>query len=195
MKQKTMKKKMLAKNLGGIFALCITSAIATPTFAADDITISTPHRMSGGMASNLYFGVQLANANYDEVDDSSAAFGLFGGFHLNEVLSIEAAYNDFGKAEKAGLKAEASALSLGMVGKLPIKTDFTLFGKVGLAAWDVDVSPGSFSDSGTDVYFGIGADYDISGTAAVRFGIDKYTMSGDIDEDVTSFSIGFMYKP
>ena len=189
-----MKQKTLAKNLGGIFALCITSAIATPALAAGDITISTPHRMSSGMASNLYFGAQLANASYKEIDDSSAAFGLFGGYHLNEVLAIEAAYNDFGEAEKSGSKAKASALSLGMVGKLPIKTDFTLFGKVGLAAWDVDVSPGSFSDAGTDVYFGIGADYDISGTAAVRFGIDKYTMNGDLDEDITSFSIGFMYK-
>ena len=189
-----MKQKTLAKTLGGVAALCITSAIATPTFAAGDITISTPHRMSSGMSSNLYFGVQLANASYKEIDDSSAAFGLFGGFHLNEVLSIEAAYNDFGKAEKGGAKEEASALSLGMVGKLPIKTDFTLFGKVGLAAWDIDASPGSLSDSGTDVYFGIGADYDISGTAAVRFGIDQYTMGGDFDEDITSFAIGFIYK-
>lgn len=189
-----MKQIALVKNLGGIFALCIITSIATPTFAADDITIITPHRMSGSMTSNLYFGAQLANANYEEADDSSAAFGFFGGFHLNEVLAIEAAYNDFGKAEKGGIKAEASAISLGMVGKLPIKTDFTLFGKVGLAAWDIDVSPGSFSDSGTDVYFGIGADYDISGTAAVRFGIDQYTMGGDTDEDITSFAIGFIYK-
>ena len=190
-----MKQKTFAKNLGGIFALCITSAIATPALAAGDITISTPHRMSSGMASNLYFGAQLANASYKEADDSSAAFGLFGGFHLNEVLAIEADYNDFGKAEKGGVEAEASAISLGMVGKLPIRTDFTLFGKVGLAAWDVDVSPGSLSDSGTDVYFGFGADYEINGTSAVRFGIDQYTLSGDdVDEDITSFSIGFMYN-
>ena len=191
-----MKQKTLTKNLGGVIALCITSAIATPTFAASDITISTPHRMPGSMTSNLYLGVQLANASYEEIDDSSAAFGLFGGYHLNEVLAIEAAYNDFGEAEKSGFKVEASALSLGMVGKLPIKTDFTLLGKVGLAAWDTDASFGALKDSGsgTDVYFGIGADYDISGTAAVRFGIEKFTLSGDIDEDVTSYSIGFMYK-
>lgn len=186
-----MKQKTLTKNIVGAFALCITSAIATPALSAGDITISTPHRMPGNMASNLYFGAQLANASYKETDDSSAAFGLFGGYHLNEVLAIEAAYNDFGEAEKGGVKVEASALSLGMVGKLPVRTDFTLFGKVGLAAWDIDVSPGTFSDSGTDVYFGIGADYDIGGTSAVRFGIDTYAMD---DEDITSFSIGFMYK-
>lgn len=188
-----MKQIKTASSLFSILTLCITSAIVAPTFAASDITISTPHRMPGNMASNLYFGAQLANASYKELDDSSAAFGLFGGYHLNEVLSIEAAYNDFGEAEKGGVKVEASALSLGIVGKLPIRTDFTLLGKVGLAAWDTDASFGALkdSDSGTDVYFGIGADYDISGTSAVRFGIDTYAMD---DEDITSFSIGFIYK-
>ena len=190
-----MKQKKLANTLGSACALCIFTAIATPTFAAGDITVSTPHRMSGSMTSNLYFGAQLANASYKEVDDSSAAFGLFGGYHLNEVLAVEAAYNDFGKAGKSSGEAEASALSLGMVGKLPIKTDLTLFGKVGLSAWDIDISPASSSDSGTDVYFGIGADYDIGGTSAVRFSIDKYKMSGDLDEDITSFAIGFIFKP
>lgn len=186
-----MKQKILITSLCGSLAL----SAAAPILAAGDITVSTPHRMPGSMASNLYFGAQLANASYKEADDSSAAFGLFGGFHLNEVLAVEAAYNDFGEAKKGGTKAEASAFSLGMVGKLPIKTDLTLFGKVGLSAWDIDISPGSSSDSGTDVYFGIGADYDISGTAAVRFGADRYSMNGDIDEDITSFSIGFIFKP
>ncbi|MDT8383315.1 MAG: outer membrane beta-barrel protein [Gammaproteobacteria bacterium] len=187
-----MKQKVLPTILAGACTLCITAAIATPAFAADDITISKPHRMSSNMTSNLYIGAQLAYASYKEVDDNSAAFGLFGGFHLNEVLAVEAAYNDFGEAEKGGVKAEASAFSLGLLGKLPLKTDLTLFGRVGLAAWDID---GSVSDSGTDVYFGIGADYDISGTSAVRFGIDTYSLNGDTDEDITAFAIGFIFKP
>lgn len=190
-----MKQLKITTTLVGTCALCVASAIATPAFAAGDITISTPHRMPGSMASNLYFGAQLANANYKEADDSSAAFGLFGGYHLNEVLAVEAAYNDFGKAEKGSAKAEASAFSLGMVGKLPIKTDLTLFGKVGLSNWNIDFSPASSSDSGTDVFFGIGADYDISGSSAVRFGVDRYAMNGDVDEKITAFSIGFIFKP
>jgi len=191
-----MKQNTRLKTLVGTCALCLTSAIAAPTFAAGDIIVSTPHRMSGNMASSLYFGAQLANASYKEADDSSAAIGLFGGYHLNEVLAVEAAYNDFGKAEKSGVKEEASAFSLGMLGKLPVKTDLTLFGKVGLSAWNNDISTVSSSDSGTDVYFGIGADYDIGGRSAVRFGIDRYKMGGDaVDESITSFSIGFMYRP
>ena len=186
-----MKQKILPK------ILCTTLILGTaaPVLAANDITISRPHHTSSGMTSNMYFGAHLANAQYKEVDDSSAAFSLFGGYHLNEVLAIDVAYTNFGEAEKGGIKAEATAISLGILGKVPVKTDLTLFGKVGLAAWDIDVSPGSFSDSGTDVYFGIGADYDISGTSAIRFGLDLYALNGDVDEDITSFSIGFIFKP
>lgn len=184
----------LTKNLCGIFVLSLGLAFTAPAFAAGDITVSTPHRTSSNMASNLYLGVQLANANYDKVDDSSAAFGVFGGYHLNEIIAVEAAYNDFGTAEGSSSDAEVTAFSLGMLVKVPAKTDLTFFGKVGLSMWDIEASPGSFSDSGNDVYFGVGAGYDISGPAAVRFGIDAYTIEGDVDEDITVFSIGLTYE-
>jgi len=186
-----MKQKILARTLCGALVLGITA----PAFAANDITISMPHRMSSNMSSNMYLGAYLGNAQYKEIDDSSAAFSLFGGYHLNEVLAIDVAYIDFGEAEKSGTKVEATAFSLGILGKGPVRTDLTLFGKVGLASWDIDVSPGSLSDYGTDVYFGIGADYDISGNSAVRFGLDRYALNGDFDEDITVFSIGFIFKP
>jgi len=190
-----MKQISPAKILHSAFAFCLSTAIATPVFSADDITISTPHRASRNMASSVYFGAHLGSASYDEADDSSAAFGVFGGYQLNEVLAVEVAYNDFGKAEDSGIDEEASAASLAMVATLPFKTESTFFAKVGLSAWDIDISPGSASDSGTDVYFGIGADHDISGTSAVRFGIDWFSMNGDFDENITLFSIGYMYKP
>lgn len=195
MERKIMKQKILAKTLCGALVL---GAIA-PAFAANDITITRPNRASANMASNMYFGAHLANAQYKEADDSSAAFSLFGGYHLNEVLAIDLAYSDFGEAEKSGDKTEATAFSLGILGKVPVRTGLIFFGKLGLASWDADVSTGSLSDSdsGTDVYFGIGVDYDISGTSAVRFGLDRYTLSGsdNSDEDITSFSIGIIFKP
>lgn len=188
-----MKQKILARTLCGVLVL----GAAAPALAANDITISRPHRMSSSMASNMYFGAHLANAQYKEADDSSTAYSFFGGYHLNEVLAIDAAYTDFGKAENNSAKIEATAFSLGILGKVPVKTGLTFFGKVGLASWNADISPGSSSESGTDVYFGIGADYDISGTSAVRFGLDRYTLSGNnnSDEDITSFSVGFIFKP
>ncbi|MBL1274782.1 MAG: porin family protein [Ectothiorhodospiraceae bacterium] len=189
-----MKTNTVIATLCGALAL----SAAAPVFSANDITISRPHSMSSNMASNLYFGVQLGNANYDTLNDSSPAFALFGGYHLNEVLALDVAYTSFGEAEDDSNKLEATAFSLGILGKLPIKTDLTLYGKVGLAKWDADLTIptfGSGTDSGTDVYFGAGIDYDISGSSAVRFGIDFYTFDGDdVDEDIASVSVGFVFK-
>lgn len=184
-----MKRATLAASLCGA---CTLGAASAPTLAADDILISRPH---SSMASNLYLGASFGNARYDKADDSSAAFALFGGYQLNEVLSLDLGYTDLGKAEKGGNKSEASAFSLGVLGRLPVKTDLTLFGKVGLSSWNLDLTPGS-SDSDIDVSYGLGADYDISGSTAVRFGVDFYSLSGSkIDENINVFSIGFVYKP
>jgi OOP family OmpA-OmpF porin len=184
-----MKQTTLAVSLCGILTL-VTNVTA---LAADDITITRPEH---SMASRLYLGASFGSAQYDNADDSSAAFSLFGGYHLNEVLALDLSYNDLGKAENGGVKTEASAFSLGVLGKLPLKNDLTLFGKVGLSSWDLDITPGP-SDSDIDVSYGLGADYDISGTTAVRFGVDFYSLNGanNIDEDISVFSIGFVYKP
>jgi len=186
-----MKQATLAASLCGALTLGATAQ----ALAADDITITRPEH---SMASRLYMGASFGNAMYDQVDDSSAAFALFGGYHLNEVLTLDLSYSDLGKAEKAGVKAEASAFSLGVLGKLPVQTNLTLFGKVGLSSWDIDASDisGSVSDSDIDVSYGVGADYDISSSTAVRFGVDFYSLNGaDVEEDISVFSIGFVYKP
>jgi len=186
-----MRTKTAIATLYGALAL----SAAAPAFSANDITISRPHSMSSNMLSNIYLGVQLGNASYSELNDSGPSYGFFGGVHLNEVLALDIAYNGFGEAEDAGVKLDASAFSLGILGKLRIRTDLTVFGKVGLAAWDADGKPGATSDSGTDVYFGAGVDYDINGNSAVRFGIDRYTLDGDtINEDITTVSVGFVFK-
>lgn len=183
----------LAAPLTTIFCAALALGVVAPVLADDDITITRPHH---DMASRLYLGASFGSAVYDQADDSSAAFALFGGYHLNEVLALDLSYSDLGKAEKGNAKAEASAFSLGVLGKLPVQTNLTLFGKVGLSSWDLDVSPDSVSDNDIDVSYGVGADYDISGTTAVRFGVDFYSLNGaDAEEDINVFSIGFVYKP
>jgi len=73
-------------------------------------------------------------------------------------------------------------LQVALLGKLHASTDFSLFGKVGLARWAYGLSTPSFSGSDDDVnvYFGVGADYHISGRSAVRFGADFYNMKPSI---------------
>jgi len=183
----------------GVLALGALSLFnSVSAYAANDIIVSRPHSMS----SNIYLGVSLGNAKYDEFDDSSAALGLFGGFHINEVLAVDFGWADLGEASQETAKAEVSVLQVALLGKLPVSTDFSLFGKVGLARWEYDLNTTSLSGSDDDinVYFGIGADYHISGRSAVRFSADFYNMKPTISnttltkENISLFSIGYIFQ-
>jgi len=181
-------------------ALSFFSSIAA--YAANDIIVTRPHSMSSNMSSNIYIGANLGNAMYDEANDSSAAFGIFGGFDINEALAIDFGWANLGEASEGAYKAKVNVLQVALLGKLHASTDFSLFGKVGLARWAYGLSTPSFSGSDDDVnvYFGVGADYHISGRSAVRFGADFYNMKPSIpisstpaEENISLFSIGYIF--
>ena len=190
-----MKNKIQTTVLCTILA---TSSI-TPVLAADDIYVSRPH---ANLSSKLYIGAGIGYAVYDTMDDSSAGFSIYGGYHINEVLAVDVGWTDLGDVTNTGSDAEVSAFYVDILGKLPLGTDLTAFGKLGLAKWDYEGTQGSStdSDSDVDVLFGLGLDYDVSGKSAVRFGVDFYSMEPTLfnvkqaDEDIMFFSVGFVYK-
>jgi len=183
-------------------ALSLFSSISA--HAASDIIVTRPHNMSSNMSSNIYIGANLGNAEYDKANDSSATFGIFGGIHINEVLAVDFGWADLGEASQGtDYKAEVSVLQVAMLGKLPVSTDLSLFGKIGLARWTYDFSSTSLSGSDDDinVYFGVGADYHILNRSAVRFTVDFYNMKPTIAnvtrprENISLFSIGYIFQP
>lgn len=189
-----MKKPTLAVSLCGVLAYGANA----PAYAADDILVTRPH----SSAANLYVGGSIGNARYKEMDDNSASLSLFGGYHINEVLAVEGGWSDLGEAESKGAKGSAKALSLGIMGKVALKTDLTLFGKAGLAMWDFDFKSTGIddSDSNTDPYFGLGMDYSITGNTSVRFDWNRYSMdskfgSSSLDETISNFSVGIIFRP
>lgn len=189
----------------GVLALGALSFFSSiSAYAADDIIITRPHSMSSNMSSNIYIGANLGNAMYDKANDSSAALGIFGGFHINEALAIDLGWVNLGETSEGTYKAKVNVLQVALLGKLRANTNFSLFGKVGLARWTYDLSTPSFSGSDDDinVYFGIGADYHISGRSALRFGADFYNIKPTIslsnvtpaEENISLFSIGYIFQ-
>ncbi len=163
------------------------NVIAASTVASD-IIVSRP-------ASNVmgfYVGGSIGNASYNEADDSDIGFDLFVGLDLNEVLSVELGWANFGEAENAG-SIEVTALHAAMVGHLSLQNDLSLVGKLGIFSWDADLTVGSSttSDSDTDVFFGLSVDYEITGKTSVRFGIDRYAID---EEDITVYSVGIKQR-
>ena len=180
-------KYLLRLFIAGVAVISSTHVAADSTVASD-ISVSRP--TSGGMG--FYAGGSVGNANYNETDDSDIGFDLFAGFNLNEVLSVELGWANFGEADNAGT-IEVTALHAAIIGHLSLQNDLSVYGKLGISSWDADLTVGSVkeSDSDTDVFFGLGVDYDITGKTSVRFGIDQYAID---EEDITMYSVGIKQR-
>ncbi|MCF6338971.1 MAG: porin family protein [Gammaproteobacteria bacterium] len=192
-----------SRTICGVLALGALSLFSSiSAYAANDIIVTRPHSMSSNMSSSMYIGASLGNAMYNEANDSSAALGIFGGFHINEALAVDFGWANLGEASEGADKTKVNVLQVALLGKMHASTDFSLFGKVGLARWKYELNSSSLSGSDDDinVYFGIGADYHISGRSAVRFGADFYNIKPTISnttltkENISLFSIGYIFR-
>jgi OOP family OmpA-OmpF porin len=136
------------------------------------------------------------------VDGDDSGFKIYGGFQFTKHWGAEVGYVDFGKA---GIRGSVigipftgdlgiTAFTLAGTGTLPLGTNFALLGKVGLAQWEADASvsgAGSASDSGSDMFYGIGARYSFNKNLSVQAEYEVLDM--DVDS-VTMMSIGLRYK-
>jgi len=125
------------------------------------------------------------------VDDSDSGFKIFGGFQFTKNWGAEVGYVDFGKAGIGGFgDIGVTALTLAGTGTLPLNESFSLLGKVGMANWDASGSASS-GDSGTDLFYGIGARYNINKNLSVQ--VEFETFSAE-DDSVNMTSVGLRYK-
>ncbi|MBF7052204.1 outer membrane beta-barrel protein [Halomonas sp. KAO] len=140
-------------------------------------------------------------------DDSDTGYKLFVGYQFNPNFAIEAGYVDFGEftANENGGSAKAKlsvdGFSAALVGKLPIQNGFSIFGKLGMIAWDADLNESdntgssSYGRDGSDPLFGIGAEYEVE-RILMRAEFERYDISEDGEDfeiDLISASIGYRF--
>lgn len=145
-------------------------------------------------------------------DDTDTGWKLFVGYEFNPYFSIEGGYADLGESDAdttvlgipVSAEAEVDGFFLAGLAAWPVNDAFSIFGKLGLIAWDVDVdaSGGGVSvsddESGTDVLFGIGAQYNFIDNFGIRAEWERYNSIGDsdignTDIDFISGSIIFLF--
>lgn len=170
-------------------------ACAAHTANASDIVVTK----SPSTGNRFYLGVDAGSVSYSEMDDSSVQFGVYGGFAANDVVGVEIGWTKFGEATKSGTKADTDIFHGNVLGHIPLATNISAFGKVGLANWNyefTDSSAAKTKTNGVDLTFGIGADYQITDRAGMRIGFDFYSVDPEIapgdkrSERLTAFSIG-----
>jgi OOP family OmpA-OmpF porin len=155
---------------------------------------------------NEFAGIGLAS-DFD-YDDSDTGFRLMGGFIVNPNVALTVSYVDLGQFSFDGFatdginvinidngKIETNGLEFGALFSLKVpNSNFEPYARLALFRWDSDFDftvsspslttpPQTFSESddGTDIVFGLGANYFIG---KIGFGVswDRYDLDGtDVD--------------
>lgn len=152
--------------------------------------------------NSLYAGASIGQATIDgcsgltNCDDEDTGWKVFGGWELNRNIAIEAAWVDLGEFSgsigESAVSAEVDGWVLAGKGMLPITEQFGVFAKLGMMMWDVDArgAASGLDDDGTDLVYGLGAQYMFTD----QFGVVGEWEWYDIDNDVDLFSIGALFK-
>ena len=175
-----------------------------------------------GFYAGALYGATFLDAGVDKVvgatvDEDGTGYAFVIGNEMDENLSIEGFYIDFGEASLKGdsgdtfvfdgttyvfvtrATTKASVTSMGVAGKLHFDMTEKLNGffKIGMHSWDTEetlaaaTASATTTDDGIDILMGIGAEYDISEKVAFVVGYDKYTLD---DDDVTFLNGGIKIR-
>jgi len=155
---------------------------------------------SVSMAADNYVGGGFGTTDPDVGSfDDSDTLRIFGGQRFGN-LGYEVGYQSYDKFKLPGSlvneRVEGSSLDGTVVGYLPLGKQFDLFGKVGLAFWDLenkDDTGATFSDDGIDLTYGIGAQFKPMDNLSLRV---EYTIINDAsgaDLSSTMFGAAFHF--
>ena len=151
-------------------------------------------------------------------DDKDNAWKFFAGYQLTPNFAVEVGYNNLGTAKATGSgslgsveTADLSALELTALASWPLGNRFAVYGKLGVFYGEMEAGndnavPAVFpppprrgwvSDSHTDLTFGIGASYTLTGNAAFRVEWQRFNGLGGrtapkLNVDVVS--VGALYR-
>lgn len=167
-------------------------------------------------AGNFGIGASIGQADVDNLadglptvseDNTDTAFKVYGTYSVNKNFGVEFGYLDYGdfKVDFGGQflgitgKVDGFALFGAAVGKIPVGAKTTLFGKLGLARSDIDISATdgiikvSDSETSNDLFYGVGAEFAVGQKVKIRVEYELFTDVGpsDSDSDIDIFSVGF----
>jgi OOP family OmpA-OmpF porin len=136
-------------------------------------------------------------------DDQATAWKIFAGYQVNRNFAIEATYLQTDDFTVSGnflgipvtANVDATAFGLAAVGMLPVASNFTIFGKLGVIKTEAEgsASAGPFTEVGsgdeTGLHFGFGAMFNVTPQFAIRAEWEKVD-KGEFDV----LSIGAQFK-
>ena len=155
--------------------------------------------------NGIYLGASVGQSSvqYDDLDldfDASATgFKVIAGWRFLDWLAVEGNYVDLGtgddQVQGQRFETDIDGISLSAVGFLPIGP-VDLFARVGAIDWSADLSaPGtgfSGSDDGTDLTYGVGAQFRVWGLS-LRAEYEIFDISDADTVDMISASVTWTF--
>jgi OOP family OmpA-OmpF porin len=148
----------------------------------------------GGVGSSKLSGLDFTSPpiRITGADSSKASVKVYGGYQITPNWGVEAQYTDLGNRDfairnLAGVQLasgsiKSSQYSIAGTGTLPLSSNFSLFGKLGVSSNQGKVSTVGVSDRGnqTSPLIGVGVVYNFTPKLAVRL---EYEDFGKISDD------------
>ena len=183
---------MSNKTMIALAASAVLSLAATPAFAADNGIY-----LGGSVGqSGVDFDESFEGENFS-FDANSTAFKVIAGWRFLDWLAVEGNYVDLGSGDDtvAGTRIESDidGLSISAVGFLPVGP-VDLFARVGAINWDAEVSAlgESFSDDGTDLTYGVGAQFRVW-SLSIRAEYEQFDIDAADTVDLISLGVTWTF--
>ena len=145
-----------------------------------------------------YVSLYVGQSEADDVDEDDTSYRIGGGYRVNQNFAVEGFYIDYGEAEDSfggiDFSSEADAFQFQAVGLFPVNPTVELYGKLGLAIWDLETCIGTLcgDDDGTDLVYGLGAAFNVTQAVAIRAEYEIVEFDDvDIDTIMVGVDIGF----
>jgi OmpA-OmpF porin, OOP family len=128
-----------------------------------------------------YVGGSLAKPSWADpvngIDGSSSGTGLkvYGGWAFTPNFALEAGAANLGSQSVGANDAKARGYFLDGVGTLPLNADWSVLGRIGLADMKTVTTLGS--DRGTALKTGLGVQYQLNKSVALRGEWERYRLS------------------
>jgi OmpA-OmpF porin, OOP family len=158
-----------------IIALALAATLAAPAFA-----------------SEFYIGGDVGQnrTDFGGVTFKGTGFNVYGGYQLTPSIAFEAGYRSLGDDTKYDVKLEGSAVQASALYQLPLSSQVSVFGRLGVNRVEVKASVYGYSgkDDETKAFFGLGARYALNKQFGLRVEFQKP------HSDVEIFSAGIDYR-
>jgi OOP family OmpA-OmpF porin len=187
------------------FAAAMVSALALSTPASAgffDFTLAPYVGASAGVA-------KTDECNFPYCDEWDTAWKIFGGFEVNQYISMEVGYADLGTVGYGGAGSrETNGMIMQVIGTYALNPSFTLIGRGGMNILNTEVNGvvagtpnGNTGDTDVVWSLGLGGQYNLTKSVGLRMEWERYFEAGSSDfnggtgeADIDLISAGVVYK-